>query len=169
MSDPNVAAQEPTDPDGFFFRYGVHPEHLEAPRASMAVLELKEIIRTHVAGFDPAEGLLLEDVGDEPDRSLRNDELVEIVSIPHFYSATHPRDYTIFVNAEQKTVHKRELSFDEIVAIAYPNPKPGLEVRYTITYKRAVAPKPQGKLTQGHSVVIRKHGTIFDVVRTYKS
>ena len=169
MNNGHDGAQPQAEKNGFFFRYGVHPEHLEAPRELMPVREIKQVIAEHVAGFDASEELVLEDVGDEPDRLLKDDEEIRIESVPHFYSATHPRDYTIIVNAEPKIVHERELTFEKIVEIAYPNPKPGLEVRYTVTYKRAVAPKPQGKLTVGHSVVIRKHGTFFDVVRTYKS
>jgi hypothetical protein len=169
MSEQTTPAGPNSADAPFIFRYSVHPEHLEAPRESMKVHELKAIIAQHVASFDPTEQLVLEDAGDEPDRLLTDDDVVEIVSVPHFYSASHERDYTIYVNAELKTVHKRVLSFEEIVAIAFPIPQQGQEVRYTVTYKRAILPKPHGSLKPGQSVTIRKNGTIFDVVRTYKS
>lgn len=155
--------------DGFIFRFGTHPGHLVAPQERMLVSEIKKIIAQHVQGFDPASDLVLEDPGDEPDRQLANADEVDIVDVPHFYGAAHQRDFRIIVNGDAKIVHTRELSFDEIVKIAYPNPKPAQDVRYTVTYKRAVRPKHQGHLHAGESVVIRKDGTIFDVVRTYKS
>lgn len=169
MSEDNAPLDAATEGPPFLFRYSTYSEHLEAPRAQMAVREIKEIIARHVAGFVSQEQLVLEDAGDEPDKSLMDDEMVELTSIPHFYSASHVRDYTIYVNAELKTVHQRVLTFEEIVAIAFPNPQPGQDVRYTVSYKRAVKPKPQGRLKPGQSVTIRKHGTIFDVARTYKS
>ena len=169
MSDDSTSPDAGTEDPPFLFRYGTNSEHLEAPRAGMSVREIKDIIAQHVADFDVQEQLVLEDTGDEPDISLADDETVELTSIPHFYSANHTRDYTIYVNAELRTVHQRVLTFDEIVAIAFPNPQPGPDVRYTVSYKRAVKPKPHGRLKPGQSVTIRKHGTIFDVVRTYKS
>ena len=169
MNDENTPLDAGTEGAPFLFRYGTFSEHIEAPQAHMQVREIKDIIAKHVPDFDSHEQLVLEDAGDEPDLPLSDDAAVEITSIPHFYSASHVRDYTIYVNAELKTVHERVLSFDEIVAIAFPNPLPGQEVRYTVSYKRAVKPKSQGRLKSGQSVTIRKHGTIFDVARTYKS
>jgi len=169
MNGQNETPETPPLQDGFPFRYALHTDHLRAPRESMLAGEIKKIIAEHVADFDGSEPLVLEDVGDEVDRLLKDDDAVDMASVPHFYSASHVRHYTIYVNAEEKSVQKREVSFEDVVAIAFPNPKPGLEVRYTVTYKRAVAPKPQGRLAAGHSVTIRKNGTIFDVVRTYKS
>ena len=154
---------------GFIFRFSTHPEHLVAPKERMQVDEIKKIIAQHVDGFDPASDLVLEDQGDEPDRRLVDADEVEIVDVPHFYSAAHQRDYRIIVNGDPTIVHMRGLSFDEIVKIAYPNPKQAQDVRYTVTYKRAVRPKHQGHLHPNESVFIRKDGTIFDVVRTYKS
>lgn len=165
--NPPVEAHDGEAP--FPFRYSTHPDHLEAPREWLAVRELKDIIARHVAGFDSSQRLVLEDAGDEPDRLLSDDDVVEINAVPHFYSERQQRDYTIIVNAEQKIVHERELTFEAIVKIAFPNPQPRQDVRYTVTYKRAVKPKHQGHLLEGQSVTIRRHGTIFDVVRTYKS
>lgn len=135
----------------------------------MRVAEIKDIIVQHVAGFDRADDLVLEDAGDEPDRRLSDDDLVVIEDVPHFYSAKHQRDYHIIVNGDPVTVHQREFTFEQLVEIAYPNPKHGQDVRYTITYKRAMKPKHQGSLLPGQTVTIRKDGTIFNVFRTYKS
>lgn len=165
----NDMTPEQPGTEDLHFRYSTHPEHLTAPKREMRVAEIKDIIAQHVADFDRADGLVLEDVGDEPDQPLSDDDQVVIEDVPHFYSASHQRDYHIIVNGDPVTVHQRELSFEHLVDIAYPNPKPGQDVRYTITYKRAVKPKHQGSLLPGQSVTIRKDGTVFNVFRTYKS
>lgn len=45
------------------------------------------------------------------------------------------KDFTIIVNGRQKQVTKKELSFAEIVALAFDNPLTGPDVVYTITYR----------------------------------
>lgn len=77
------------------------------------------------------------------------------------------KEYTIIVNAREKTVTKKELTFDEIVHLAYDNPPSGPQIIYTITYQKGVD-KPQGELLPGQSVKI-KDGMIFNVQFTDKS
>lgn len=155
--------------EGLHFRYSTHPEHLTAPKRDMRVAEIKEIIAQRVADFDREDDLVLEDAGDEPDQRLSDDAQIVIEDVPHFYSAKHQRDYHIVVNGDPVLVHERELTFEQLVKIGYPAPNPGQDVRYTITYKRALKPKHQGALLPGQTVMIRKDGTIFNVFRTYKS
>lgn len=75
---------------------------------------------------------------------------------------------TIIVNGREKTVEKDDMSFDEIVDLAF-NPKPiGENVLFTITYRRGHGNKPEGTLIQGQSVKV-KEGMIFNVTATDKS
>jgi hypothetical protein len=75
---------------------------------------------------------------------------------------------TIIVNGQEKTVSAKEISFDEVVALAF-NPVPeGPNVRITVTYRRGSEEKPQGTLTKGQSVNVKK-GMRFDVTATDKS
>lgn len=78
------------------------------------------------------------------------------------------KDYTIVVNGRQKVVTAKELSFSDIVALAFDNPPSGPNIVFTITYRRGEGHKPEGTLTEGESVKI-KEGMIFNVTATDKS
>ena len=78
------------------------------------------------------------------------------------------KDVTIIVNGTQKTVQKDDISFDEIVRLAFENPPYGENTLFTITYRRGQGNKPEGILAQGESVKV-KDGMIFDVTATDKS
>ncbi|MBX9590880.1 MAG: multiubiquitin domain-containing protein [Hyphomonadaceae bacterium] len=91
---------------------------------------------------------------------LRQDE--------HFHSGkAHDRHFKIVVNLEEKVVDKKELTFREVVKLAFPQTD-GSEWVYTVTYKKAAGPNREGTLTEGETVEV-KNGTIFNVTRTYKS
>lgn len=76
---------------------------------------------------------------------------------------------TIVVNAEEKLVDKNEeLTFDEVIDLAF-NPRPvGGQIVYTITYYRGHGSKPEGHLIEGGSVKT-KAGMVFNVKYTDKS
>ena len=63
---------------------------------------------------------------------------------------------------------KESLSFDEIVALAFPNPDKNPNIIYTVTYRKGEGKKPEGTLVEGESLKV-KDGMIFDVTRTDKS
>jgi hypothetical protein len=73
----------------------------------------------------------------------------------------------IIVNGEQKTVASDDVSYEEVVKLAYPTP-PSPDTRYTVTYRKAKEPK-EGSLAPGQSVEAKKEGTIFNVKTTGKS
>lgn len=75
---------------------------------------------------------------------------------------------TIIVNGREKVVRKDELSFDEIVALAFDPPPTGENIVFTITYRRGQGEKPEGSLVEGETVKIKK-GMIFNVTATDKS
>lgn len=78
------------------------------------------------------------------------------------------KDVTIVVNGTQKTVQKDDISFTEIVHLAFENPPYGDKTLFTITYRRGHGNKPEGILAEGESVKV-KDGMIFDVTATDKS
>lgn len=78
------------------------------------------------------------------------------------------KDITIIVNAREKIVHERELSFPQIVALAFETPPSEPNVTLTITYRRGHGNKPEGTLTAGATVKIKK-GMVFNVTATDKS
>lgn len=75
----------------------------------------------------------------------------------------------IIVNGQQKTVSKGELSFDEVVSLAYDgSPPTGENWSFTVTYRKGDGHKPEGSLVAGESVKV-KDGMIFNVRATDKS
>jgi len=82
--------------------------------------------------------------------------------------AAHREDVVIIVNGEQKIVASDDVSYEEVVALAYPTP-PSPDTRFTVTYRKAKEPHHEGSLAPGQSVDVRKEGTIFNVKATGKS
>jgi len=76
---------------------------------------------------------------------------------------------TIIINGRPRTVPKNDdLTFEEIVAIAFENPPTGECIQYTIQYTRGHGNKPAGALVEGQSVKA-KDGMEFDVTSTNRS
>lgn len=80
----------------------------------------------------------------------------------------HKEEFKIIVNGREKVVTVKELSFDEIVALAFSPVPSGPNVMFTVTYRHGPHENPEGTLTEGHSVKI-KDGMIFNVIQTDKS
>ena len=80
----------------------------------------------------------------------------------------HNKEYTIIVNGRQKVVTKNELSFTEVVTLAFNNPPQGENIVITVTYRRGEGNKPEGTLVEGETVKI-KEVMIFNVTATDKS
>ena len=81
---------------------------------------------------------------------------------------SHEKEYTIIMNGRQKVVTEKELSFEQIVALAFDNPPTGPNIVFTVTYRRGEGKKPEGTLLPGEIVKI-KEGMIFNVTATDKS
>jgi hypothetical protein len=76
---------------------------------------------------------------------------------------------TIFVNGRAKSVLKnQEISFDQVVALAFTNPPTGDGIQFTVQYTRGSGNKPAGTLVEGQSVKV-KDGMEFDVTPTNRS
>jgi hypothetical protein len=75
---------------------------------------------------------------------------------------------TVVINGRELEVDKKELSFAEIVELAFGTTPSGDNIIFTITYKRGHGDKPDGTLVEGDSVKV-KEGMIFNVTRTDKS
>jgi hypothetical protein len=73
----------------------------------------------------------------------------------------------IFVNTREKHVAKGDVTFDQIIALAYEVPPNGENVLFTVMYRKAEGNK-DGFLVQGGSVKAHK-GMMFNVSATDKS
>jgi hypothetical protein len=76
---------------------------------------------------------------------------------------------TVIVNGQEKAVTDKDLSFEQLVSLAYDgNPPTGDNWEFTIAYRRGHSNKPEGSLVAGQTVKV-KEGMIFDVYGTDKS
>lgn len=78
------------------------------------------------------------------------------------------KETTVVINGREKTVSGKELTFDQLVRLAFENPPTGEFICFTITYRRGHGNKPEGSLTEGERVMV-KEGMIFNVTATDKS
>ena len=75
---------------------------------------------------------------------------------------------TIVVNGRQKQVESEELSFDELVDLAFDDPARGPQIVFTITFRDAGGRVSEGELDEGQRLKVRD-GTIINVTRTDQS
>ena len=78
------------------------------------------------------------------------------------------KTFTVVVNGREKKVTTTELTFAQVVALAFDNPPTGPNIAFTITYRRGQGNKPEGTLAEGEVVKV-KDGMIFNVTATDKS
>jgi hypothetical protein len=78
------------------------------------------------------------------------------------------RQVIISVNTKPFEVVKEEISFEEVVALAFGSMPAGGSVAFTMTYRRGQGSKPSGSLVEGATVKV-KDGMIFNVTKTDKS
>ena len=108
--------------------------------------------------------------GDREDNVIPNGpETVHLKEDDHFHSGPpEKKEITIIVNGRKKKVDTQELSFDQVVALAF-NPVPtGPNIMFTVTYRHGPHANPHGNLLEGSTVKI-KDGMIFNVTQTDKS
>lgn len=78
------------------------------------------------------------------------------------------KHFNIFVNGRKKVATTGELSFAQIVALAFDPVPTGPNILFTITYRHGPHANPEGTLQEGATVTI-KDGMIFNVTATDKS
>lgn len=74
----------------------------------------------------------------------------------------------IVVNGREREFAGKEISYAEVVKLAYENPPFGPDTLYTVTYARGEPPKHEGTLVEGQTVKVKK-GMVFNVGATNKS
>ncbi len=75
---------------------------------------------------------------------------------------------TIIINGTPHEVEKDELTYNEVVTLAFPDFPQHPERTYSVTYQRGHGSKPEGILSPGGSVKV-KEGMIFYVKHTGQS
>ena len=74
----------------------------------------------------------------------------------------------IIVNGTSHPVSGDEVSFDQVVDIAYPDGGRGPLITYTVNFYNGAGRPPEGKLIEGQKAKV-KDGTVFNVTRTDRS
>jgi hypothetical protein len=83
--------------------------------------------------------------------------------------AKHEKTVTIIVDGTPHEVPKKdEITYAEVVTLAYPDFPQHPEITYSVTYTRGHGHKPEGILAPGGSVKV-KEGMSFSVNRTGQS
>jgi len=80
----------------------------------------------------------------------------------------HRREVRIVVNARPREVSAGDVTFDQVVALAFETPPPGANLEFTVTYRHGEPAQPKGSLLAGKSVRVRE-GMVFVVTATDKS
>lgn len=83
-------------------------------------------------------------------------------------SGSKKKRATIIVNGREFETDAREISFIEVLALAFDPVPSGPNIEITMTYKKGPDQKPKGTLVAGQSVKV-KDGMIFNVTVTDKS
>jgi Multiubiquitin len=112
----------------------------------------------------PHGGRLYREVeGDAEDKLIhRNGDVVHLTEDEHFhFEVEEELNITIKVNMRKKVVHKRKLSFSEIVALAFDQVP---TANFSVTYMHGPHGK-EGSLLPGKHVRV-KDGMIFNVTET---
>lgn len=80
----------------------------------------------------------------------------------------HHKTVTIIVNTRPKEWDKKEISYREVVELAFGSYSEDENVVYTVTYTKGHEPHHEGSLVKGGSVKV-KDKMIFNVSKTDKS
>lgn len=78
------------------------------------------------------------------------------------------KDIIILVNGQEKIVDKGNISYEEVVSLAFAQYEDNPNIVYTILYFKGNSQKPKGELVKGETVKVRQ-GMIFNVTRTDRS
>lgn len=70
-------------------------------------------------------------------------------------SGGHTRDHPVVVNGHTNTVAAEEITFEELLALAFSPVPAGRHRVFTVTYRGGPADRPEGSLTPGSTVRVR--------------
>jgi hypothetical protein len=90
------------------------------------------------------------------------------MNILHEHGATgHDKEFVIIVNGREKSYTGKEITFKQVVELAFGTYDENPDIVYTVSYSKG-EDKKEGTMTIG-SIVKVKNGMIFNVTRTNRS
>lgn len=78
------------------------------------------------------------------------------------------KEIIIIVNTREKIWNKKEISYQEVIELAFGSYSDNPLIVYVVTYSKGNDDKPEGSLVKGASVKVKK-GMIFNVSKTDNS
>lgn len=78
------------------------------------------------------------------------------------------KELNIFINGRPKEITGREITFRQVIELAFGEFSDNPDRVYTVTYKKGEGKKQEGSMVEGDVVKI-KEGTIFNATQTDKS
>lgn len=75
----------------------------------------------------------------------------------------------IIVNARSREVSNQQVTFEQVVQMAFPDCPPADNIVFSMTYRHAESKPHAGELGPGGTVEVKKKGTIFNVTKTVQS
>lgn len=124
-----------------------------------------------LSGIGPEQAVFLE-VRGGTDRIIEPDELLDLTDpgIEHFITAKRPvQGYTITINSLDESVPNKQVTFEQVVQLAFPNDPVGSNIIYSMTYRHAASRPNAGELAEGGVIEVKHQGTIFNVTKTIQS
>src|SRR5882724_2946187 len=88
--------------------------------------------------------------------------------LEHFFSHEAPKDTKIIVNGREKDWDKREISFQEVIILAFTKYIDKPTMVYTVAYEDGPRQNPEGSMVRGETIFI-KNKMIFHATATDKS
>lgn len=119
-----------------------------------------------IASISDDHELIFDSKGDKP---IEADDTVRLnpKGVERILSR-EPQEIYIYVNTRKIFIQPRDLTFLEIVKLAFPETAVGANISYTVGFTKGTRNAPEGTLIEGESVNIKK-GMTFSVSQTDKS
>lgn len=104
------------------------------------------------------------------DEPVPDDKQVNLArpEIEHFYPKDKHHKITLIVNGRTKPWEESEITFDQVVVLAFGSYDQNPNKVYTVTYDRGPNENPEGSMVKGDKV-FTKNKMIFNVTCTDKS
>lgn len=123
-----------------------------------------------VAGIDADDKIFLDNKKPYTDNLIEDDEVVDLArpSIERFYTVPVNFEVIILVGGNPYKWTKAQISFEEVIILAYGSYNDSPNVAYTVAYEDGPIQNPEGSMIKGTAVYV-KHKMIFHATATDKS
>ena len=75
----------------------------------------------------------------------------------------------IIVNGEEKSVLNRDVSYGQVVELAFPGDANNENFEFTVLYRKTDQSRHDGSMVDGDVVKVHKQGSTFNVTRSIRS